>query len=607
MTKMPNKFLYIIVLSLSLSFLSGTLHAGAKVTFIADQAQFDAAVARIGKGKELNLRLAEGKTFLLKQKLTAKANLSIEGNNSTISSCNVCFDRSMSPRTSGDYMVYRLDSPIPPYSLFYDETGKIIPVAESVDTESGINSADSGIKAGADMKAGATVMIPIPANLRHLRNRRFDRAFGYFDCGWQIVGFLLERSDRQYLYCRTLNNCRTGNYSYDKAAYRKAVRFVVYNAEKKPDAVYYDSRCLYVPKSVGRLYMMPCTDFNDPEPGIVCTSGLSLKGVRFAGASGVSVVSKTSDICEISGCEFVNGLGCALRIKRISDGGFSEAVVRDCVFRDCSVLAGYVVEMSAPADGRNHIVFRNCDVTRCSGGRIGYKNPDGGVWVDGNALLEGNVVHDMPRCHMYFNGGRIIARGNLLYNSDAFNARPGRNLSSDWGLVYCNQIYTEANDALSNRKHTILLEKNLLYGAYAYGGDARGIFIDDGRGDVECRDNVILNTQLYSMDARSQKNRDASSVRTRYQGNIATSHYRIAAGPAVKGKDLPATKANRILSRSENVTSNAVTLEKDTRQVMDPEWACRDGKIYVSRELMALIKSSPAWRAVEDFVKPIER
>ena len=602
---MSHKFLYIIALSFVTLFSANAAPARMKVTTVSDQAQFDAAVAKINGGKEMHLRLAAGKTFLLKQRLTARATLSITGNNSTITCYSACFDKTRAIRTEGDYFVYRLSSPIPPYSLFFDASGKLVPVSESVNGHRGVNVTDAGIKGDANLQAGALVRIPIPANLNHLRNARFDKAFGYFDCGWQTVNFLLERSDRQYLYCRTLNNCRTGNFSYDKAAYKKQVRFVVYNAEKKPGTVYYDSRYLYVPKSIGRLYLVPCRDYEASVPDIMSNSNLTLKGVRFVGFGGINVASRSSDICEISDCEFADCLGCALRVKRMAGRDLREALIKDCTFRDCSVLKGYVVELSSPTDGFNHITMKGCKVTRYSGSGVGYKNPDGGVWANGNVTLEGNVVYDMPRCHMYFNGGRIVARGNLLYNSDSFNALPERNLSNDWGLVYCNQVYTEAAEALANREHTILLERNLLYGAYAYGGDARGIFIDDGRGDVDCRDNVILNTQMYSIDARNQKNRDASSVRTRYQRNIATSHYRLASGSAVKGRDLPSTRANKILTKGENVTSNALTLEKDTHLSIDAASACRDGMIYVSRDLLELMKKSPAWRDVEKYVKPI--
>ena len=81
-----------------------------------------------------------------------------------------------------------------------------------------------------------------------------------------------------------------------------------------------------------------------------------------------------------------------------------------------------------------------------------------------------------------------------------------------------HELITVTKSALDNKIHHILLENNLIYGAYAYGRDARGIFIDDGRGDVTCNNNVILNTQSFSIDSRNVKRHDASSVRVRYKG-----------------------------------------------------------------------------------------
>ena len=86
----------------------------------------------------------------------------------------------------------------------------------------------------------------------------------------------------------------------------------------------------------------------------------------------------------------------------------------------------------------------------------------------------------------------------------------------------------------------------MLYGAYSYVHDARGIFIDDVRGDVKCLDNIILNTQRYSIDSRNISTHEASSVRNIYSGNIVTTKYRLEAGSAVEGYNTPVLMKNYI-------------------------------------------------------------
>lgn len=585
----------VVALALQLSPEEGTV-------VIKTQDQFDRAIERINKGKEMHLILSHD-TFVLKGRVTASAPLSLEGRNSTVIFSADDIDSQNARRRENGFDVYRIDGSITPYALFFDESGKIFNVSETVEDARGVNYSEAGIMEESKMEAGTIVKIPISPKLQHLNNRRFDKAFGYFDCGWQTVNFLLEKSDGEYFYCKTLNNCRTKNYSYDRKSYKKAVRYVLYNVEKNPGAIYYDDNYLYIPKGDKRVYYVNCTEDGSPKPGITVKSDISVKGVRFMGCSGMEVISKTSNVCDIEECTFQNTLGCALKINRKKDKIVKEANVSNCAFLDCSLFSGAVVELASPYDLPNCINFTSCSVTRCSEGRVTYKNSHGGVWVQGNATLTGNEVFNMPRCHFYFNRGVIIARGNVLYNSDSFNSQVDRNLSSDFGLIYCNHIFNDTSEALNNKVHHILIEGNLLYGAQAYGGDARGIFIDDGRGDVECINNVILNTQSYSIDSRDSKVIDASSVRNSYLGNIVSSNYRLAAGPAVKGTDVPSTRRNILLTSKPNKTSNSVVIEKDTLLDIETSSSCEGDKIKVSKEFYKVLKYSPAWKGISGFVK----
>ena len=589
-------FFHYCVLALLLNFVS--FSACAETVRIRTQAEFDAAVARINKGEETHMLLAN-KTFVLKEKIKAEAPLNVRGQNATILWFTESYEQGKVVREENGFLVYKQTNAITPFSLFFDEEGNLIEVAESVDEGTGVNLSEVEIVAGGNMNVGATVKIPITDNLSHLRNKTFAKAFGYFDCGWQTVNFILERSDDSYFYCKTLNNCRTNNYSYDKAVYKKAIRYVIYNAEQKSGKVYYDNQHLYVPNKYSNIYQLNCTNYNNNTPNIIVRSEFSIKSINFVGLDGIEVESGDSTVCDIESCNFKNCLGYALKVKRKEGAGIiREAKIKDCSFYDCSLLSNTIVELYSSFDGPNRILISACKLSRYPYGRVGYKNSDGGLYADGNVTFTGNVVYNTPRCHLYCNRGRIKADGNVLFNTDVFNSQIERNLSSDLGLVYCNHIYTNVGKAIANTAHTIQLKNNLIYGAYAYGGDARGIFIDNGRGDVECCDNIILNTQIYSLDSRNVSNKKASSVRNRYEGNVVTSNYRLTAGSSVEGEDVPSISSNVLLGSNANVTANAVVEKEDKTIKVNVLATCKGEKVFVSKDLHKVLKNSPAWRLV---------
>lgn len=192
---------------------------------------------------------------------------------------------------------------------------------------------------------------------------------------------------------------------------------------------------------------------------------------------------------------------------------------------------------------------------------------------------------------------------NFLYNTDEFTSQTDRNLSSDWGLIYCDHKYNDIREALDNKSNNIVIEGNLFYGAYGYGRDARGIFIDHGRGDVQCNDNIILNSQSYSMDSRYVKRNEASSVRNRYERNIVTTNYRLMAGVCVEGQNKPVTNENILLTTKNSKVLNIFTDEKDQQLMIERSCSFNEGKVFVSEALYRLIKKSRAWRYNRNFVE----
>ena len=593
-------FYMIKVLLSSLIFIFPFIPLSSAVTRIKTQQQFDVAVERINAGLEMNLCLA-AKTFFLNKEIQATAPLSINGYGATIMGYNSLYEPEEAINKTGDFLVYCLNNKLTLFPIFINDAGKIIGVSESVDEATGVNTIKEDILVS-DFAIGSSVRIPISNNLSHLKESSFDYAFGYLDCGWQVILFRLEKSDNSYFYCKTLNSCRTGNLSYDLNVYKKGIRYVIFNAEKQTGKIYYDKDYIYIPKNEKRVYQVNCRDYNNTQPNFAVSSDFYIKNVRLLNLDGVEVKSKASDLCEIKKCSFENFLGCPLRIDRKEDLYAKEAIIENCTFFKCSLLTGVVVEMDSQCDGSNHITMRSCTVSRYPDGECWYKNPDGAVWANGNVTLLGNVVYNTPRCHIYCGKGKIIVKGNVLYNDDRFNSNKDRNLSCDMGLIYCNHLYSNADAAIANDKHQILLENNLLYGAYSYANNARGIFIDDGRGDVICKNNIIFNTQLYSLDSRNISHQ-AASVRNVYEGNIVTSRYRLAAGLAVKGSDIPKTKANLLLNDVNNIVSNSFVEVEDSKLNVNIVCILKDEKVCVSKELYMHIKKSPAWKDARKHVK----
>lgn len=572
-------------------------------TNISTQSQFDAAVARVNDGSEMHLMVKPGK-YVLTTPVKAKVPFSIKGKNVTITSIVESYTPSKAIRETQAHYVYKLSNELTLFPLFYDKNDSLLAVSESVIDNVRVNFVKDDIISSAGFKKGTTIKIPIPENLNHLKGKTFSSAYGYLDSGWETVNFQLEYSDGSFFYCKTLNNCTTKDFQYDKSTYRKSVRFVLYNAEVKADAIYYDEEWLYVPKRIGEVCVVNLPDEKHKVPGITTYSDVDVDGVSFCGGTKISIHSGKNERCEIKNCSFRNTLGYALNIVKTNGEGAKVAVVEDCDFQNCSIYSGSVVLLNSNKNnGKACIEMRGCTVSRYPSNHIVYKNSKGGIWADGDILLERNVVYNTCRNHLHLCKGKIIAKGNVLYNTDEFTTQTDRNLSSDWGLIYCDHKYNDTREALDNKSNLIVIEGNLLYGAYAYGGDARGVFVDHGRGDVICKDNIILNTQSYSMDSRSLKKNEASSVRNRYERNIVTTNYRLMAGACVEGQNKPVTNGNLLLTKKNSKVLNIFTDEKDQQLTIEKSCSFKEGKILVPEALYRLIKKSRAWEYDRNFVE----
>lgn len=586
------------------AFIYSISEARACPTIVSSQEQFDAIIERINKGAAINIKLNKGR-YILKKSVVAKSPVKIVGDEAVITFTSICFNSEKSDNKNGTHYIYNLKTPLSPYAMFYNQHGELIYVSETVLKNERVNYVEGIIDVpNNSFEAGTRIKIPISTNLSHLKSKTFNSAFGYFDNGWRVINFRLESSDNKNFYCTTLNKCDTQNFMYDYQVYKKPVRYVLYNVEITPGYIYYEDKKLYVPKGVDKLYCLNSKDLGGWMPSLVFNSDVELSGVNFIGFADIQVKSGKKNKCLIKDCTFKNTLGDALSITKEGGEGVREAVITDCTFEECSIQTGYMVRLSSDYIGVPCILMKNCTLVRYPLNYASYKNPFGVIKVNGDVLIENNIIYNTCRDHIYCRGGKINVKGNFLYNTDAFNALGDRNLSSDWGQVYCSGFINTTEEALSNTSHKTVVESNLLYGAFAYGGDARGVFIDDGRGDVDCNNNVIINTQIYSIDARNVTKHKASSVRNKYIGNIATKGYRLLPGEAVVDENAPYASGNYLISADKaSIIKNTNIDKEDINEEIKVDGSIQNGYLYVSKPFYKRLKKTASWRVVKKYLR----
>lgn len=582
--------------------VSCAIYAVTKNTRISTHKQLDEAIELINNGHEMHLALSPGR-YVLKKSIKANAPLSIKGNRTIITCCVDSFISNYSAKNTKSHFVYKLKQSLSIFPLFYDERGNILKVSESVIGNSRVNFVEGDIVSTGNFYPGSSLIIPISSNLGRLKNKVFDFAFGYIDSGWGVVNLKLEKSDEKFFYCTTQNICLTRNFQYDKSTYNRKVRFVIFNAEVTDDGIYYDKEWLYVPKCMKRVYCLNRNDKNHSYPVVTTKSDVKLQGLQFQGFCSINVESPADMVCEITDCFFQNSLDNALTITKNNGDGLRMAYLKKCRFESCALLNGYIVRLNSNYVGTPCILMKNCIVERYPNDEVMYKNSVGAVCSEADASIIGNVIKNTCRDHIFIGRGVNEVKGNFLYNSNRFNSYVYRNLSSDFGLIYCNHLFSKTQDALNNKSNRIRLEGNLFYGAYAYANDARGIFIDDGRGDVECYDNIILNSQRYSIDSRNISTHDASSVRNVYSGNIVTTKYRLEGGSAAKGLDSPVVKKNYIATEEKNTLMSVVVKEPDETLTGTFSFTLKEGKILVTKSLYESIKVNPSWKQIKPYIK----
>ncbi len=589
-------FFFLCLLCIPYTSLSNT-------TWVFNQSQFDEVVKEINGGKEKDIFLSPG-TYVLNEKIVAKNNLSITGNNSSITWHNDTYTKQDAIYETNTHYVCKIKSKINPFSLFVDDNDNLVNVSESVDSVSLVNTTSQEITGEISGKAGAIINIPIADNLTKFKNRSFSNSYGYFECGWAKVNFILLSSDREKFKCKTLENTNVPNFNFDLTNYKKEIRYVFFNLERKKNCVFYNNDYIFIPKFLKRLFCVNCVIYNESDYSIKSISNIILNGITFKNFNGISINLKSSEECIVKNCKFRNTLGCALYLNKDNGNGVEvmPAIISHCEFYSCSLVSSNVVSLISKYCKTKCIVFDNCVISRYPNNLLSYKNCGGSLLVSADAVISNNTIFNSPRSHMFLDKGFIEINGNTLYNTEDFNSFQFKNLSNDFGLIYCNHIFRDTQQALDNTLNNILIVNNLIYGAHAYRGDARGIMIDDGRGDVNCRNNVIFDTDRYNIESRDAKSFiSSSSVRNILESNILDTNYMLASGKDVPKKYLAISKGNILLGEYQSVKTRVIIKEEDMVLPLQSKIYCKDGKAVISKADYRKLRKLKNWKYVKKF------
>lgn len=569
--------------------------------FVFTQSQFDEAMSTARKGESVSINLFPG-SYHLTEPIKTNISFSIKGWGSTITSYTDSYNFTEAIQETDTHYVCRLKTDLNEFSLMVDQDERLVEVSESVDDSILVNKVDS-IVAPKEMKKGAEILLPIPDNLNHLKNKTFQKAFGYFDCGWSRICFKLKNTDDKFLYCETLNSTNVPRFDYEKSTYKNAIRFVIYNAEVKPGAIYYDNNFIYIPKTIKKLNVKNCNLFSNTQPEIEINGDVSISGVTFDGFDGIRIKSGGQNSCNIMDCEFKHTLGNVLTIYKKSEGDFTPVYVTRCKFEECSLLSGVMLNLSSSYTGKKSLFVENCEFVRYPDAKVRYKNTSAMVNVNADAQISDCRFWNTCRAHLYFTKGNSVSKDNIIYNTPDFNTPRDRNLSNDWGLIYIGSAFKNNEKSVSNHEHKVFINECFLYGARANAKDARGIMIDNGRGDIVCRNNVVLDCQSYTLDSRETKKFiGTSSIRNVFENNFLGGRYRLAGGVNVPKKDLPVSKGNILLGEYKNVFNDQSKIESSNKIIL-VDYNVKDGKMYISSEEYGRLKKISFFDRVKKYIK----
>ena len=519
---------------------------------ISTQSEFDALMKKASLRKEVDAYLTEG-IYTIDGSKPIYTKFKLNGDGAVLTQKNKILTKKDAIRETSTHYVCPIKN-LGIFSLFVDSDGRIIPISEDVDSESKVNYITEDVipiesKESSDI---SKIKLKIPDNLNNLRNQSFSRAFGYIDSWWTAPSFAITHSDAKYFYCELLQPRTKAQFNAyingEKSAYKENIAFVLYNTSPQTDKIYYTDEYVFIPKHYNQVEII---DYNQDQPLFIPQeeAELRLENIDIINSNYVVFPHKNlKGGITFENCKFRNILQKVINTAYNSD--IETISIDRCEFFDCAFIEFIpLIRVFAP---NCYGKITNSIFNQYSGGFCFYKNVMQYLYLSSckEFYIADNIFINNPRGALFLLNGKFDISNNEFYNDSTFNSFPYRNFSRDAGAIYCNKLYgnyiktTETPDKIS-------LKYNKIHDFYGK-SELRGIFIDDGRGDVTCYGNLIFNGQSYSIDSRVNNNDPYSSIRNNYQYNIVDRPYRLMYGDSVPKSDRPILNSNILLFNEDN-------------------------------------------------------
>lgn len=489
---------------------------------IKNQSDFDTWVNK-GDSREDYVIIDSVTPLYVRNRIIFNKNTTIIGKNAELQGDIINYNLSSAKETNDKEYISTIKKEIPYFSaiVFKDKL------------QSFVESCDSTIKANITnydvVRIDATKFkLRIANNLSHLKNKTFNNAYGHLDSWYYVQPFSVESSDNDYFYCTLLET------SYDviekwnqavngeKSVYNSYVSYVLYNVENSD--IRYDETNIIIPLDKNNIDIILNNKLSIFKAQ---NSTLTIKNVTIKNCS--RFVACNTGALNIENCKFENIINTAIELYNCSNNSY----INKCVFEHCAITPlSYLILENA---GTGTLYFTNNYVNRYKDDICIYKSANTNVvcW-NMNLVNNNNKYVNSCRDHVYINRANTDVGYNVIYNTNEFNNWYYRNLSRDFGGIYVNHFAYDTDVIINNTTKANIHHNKILQ--IIGKGDARGIFIDDGRGDVTCEYNIV-DGQMLSIDARKVTTTEAYSCRVVYNNNILLSPYRLQYNESVLTDD----------------------------------------------------------------------
>lgn len=325
------------------------------------------------------------------------------------------------------------------------------------------------------------------------------------------------------------------NYLYKNAGYNQ---YILFNFPSETQ-IWYDSSFLYIPNGIGSVEVVDGVFSNDKSTNYFIQAQVKaryeISGIKFKNFTNClrfnapSQNDATNDPVVITNCNFENILGFAINMKLGSTPNNltkkEKSIISGCTFINCAYTnfsSIYINGINTSDNGSNvtncyntGIVWaeiNNCYCKNYSDDVCHYKNskyPQ--IWMKCiDAVMKDCEVVNFPRVLIQIaSRGTITVKGCHAWNTDRFLGLK-RNLQLDAGLIYVSgqDSYSSLGEP-DDPRNVVVIDGCVVHGNRMVGGSAgngRGIYIDDGRGNVTTRNCIVYDICGYSYDSRRVSN-----------------------------------------------------------------------------------------------------